>query len=44
LAKDYLNRLTQALEEGDGPTLADIVFDAEQEEDLADHLDLDWYE
>jgi len=39
-----VNRLTQALNQGDGNELADIVFDAEQEDEIAAQIDLEWYE
>jgi len=43
-AQDFVNRLTQALNQGDGNELADIVFDAEQEDEIAAQIDLEWYE
>ena len=43
-AQEFISLLTAALNSGDGNELADIVFDAEQEDEVAAQIDLEWYE
>jgi len=44
LAQEYLAKMQAALENEDGDELANIVFDAEIENDVAEQIDLKWYE
>ena len=43
-ASDFLARLNTALNSGNSDDLCDIVFDAEQIEEVAHQIDLQWYE
>jgi hypothetical protein len=44
LSQEFLNRITTALQAGDGDQLAEIIFDAEMEDEVPTQLDLEWYE
>jgi hypothetical protein len=44
LAQEFLNRITNALQAGNGDLLGDIIYDAEMEDGVSAQLDLDWYE
>ena len=43
-AQEFVALLTAAFNSGNGDELADIVFDAEQEDEVAAQIDLEWYE
>ena len=44
LAKEWIIRLNEALEQKDGVLLSELVFDCECEDGLALQIDLKWYD